>query len=88
MDVAKTKQRSILLTSMKCGRVFVDRFSKSCLPALEDLFIRDKTTCNTILKTLQQGTRTLQVWKYDMNIAIFKVDRCCAAMRRITRIRN
>lgn len=61
MAVLKTiDTRSILNFSLKYGRQFVEIFSRVALPIIERSLVAQKDRTGAILRSLQNGTRTLQ----------------------------
>lgn len=55
-------KRNILNAAMKHCRSFVDSFAKVCLPVFDRLFATEKPLITSILKSVQNGTRIIQVY--------------------------
>jgi predicted double-glycine peptidase len=62
LEVVKhVDNRSIMLHSLKQGKIFVDIFGKSAIPKLLGLITKNKVQVYNTLRLIQHGTRTLQV---------------------------
>lgn len=58
--VTNTKLQGIHANALRSGRLFIDKFTKFCLPVLDKKFAAHKVEIIALVKDMQKGTRHMQ----------------------------